>query len=659
MLLPSFGDIPVIICTDLQSPPQEVPAFQVVSALDEWFDPLAQVQQEDLSRPITFSRTCNFLNPEDNFSSIDAILMNKVAITALRSIQPMYCFGRQHAPIQAVFTWESVLYKGFILNKPAPLKFDALPKCDGIPDPDFLEATANSLWNQDFERDCFQDDSTKAWESINNFALKTFVNAGATFGCGAKTRGAPPEFSVKAPCAGQLFDGSAATSRTIILEKLINRIAELRKRVSRDPGSFADQHATRLLVGKIYRILSNLKLVHIMPTSPFTDQNLCDVQRFVQQLLTKQKLQDKTRRIANWKKTMMRATQSMNVDKCVFTWLRNKSQTTTCNYIINKDGNILFDPRDAIAEINSVWDDVYSANAGLVDPHKVLSAVWPHVDAIRKPTNLPSLTGRDLKNQVILRKATAAPGLDGWRTQEAQALPEKCFDVIASFFTQIETGARDAPKQLSQVRQVLLPKDGAEPGSPLGKRIIVLLSVFVLAYSGLRFRQLQEWQSDILPFEITGGVKNRFLSSIPLQLRLDLDAAGSTHDLIGVKIDKSKAFDRIVPSIAGMLMLAFGIQKEVVNFFLQRYSRMERYTCLDQWIAPSPLISCHGLVQGCSFSILCMNLQMAVWVLLLKSLPITKRAYIDDAYIWCSLQKSAELQKAMEITTSCFFPASA
>lgn len=79
------------------------------------------------------------------------------------------------------------------------------------------------------------------------------------------------------------------------------------------------------------------------------------------------------------------------------------------------------------------------------------------------------------------------------------------------------------PKILTTVRQVLLDKNGRD--EPLQKRIISLLPVFTLAYTGLRFKQLQHWQSSVLPMNLYGGIKGRRLGDVHTMIRLELDEA--------------------------------------------------------------------------------------------------------------------------------------
>ena len=232
-------------------------------------------------------------------------------------------------------------------------------------------------------------------------------------------------------------------------------------------------------------------------------------------------------------------------------------------------------------------------------------------------------------------------------------MPIQFYDALSSFFVDIEKGNRNAPLRMSQVKQVLLPKPGSKPGDPLSKRIIALLSVFIVSYTSLRFKQLCYWQNAIFPPELCGGIKGRVLSTIPVHMRLDIDHASSAgKTLLGVKIDKSKAFDRIVPAVAALLMLAFGVERSLVNFFTQLYPRLERYTCIGPWCSSLPLRTTNGLVQGCSLSLLSMNLQMSVRVLVLKRLEaLSIRSFVDDAYIWCDLIHRDQLQEALRLTS--------
>lgn len=186
----------------------------------------------------------------------------------------------------------------------------------------------------------------------------------------------------------------------------------------------------------------------------------------------------------------------------------------------------------------------------------------------------------------------------------------------------------------------------------MNKRLITILPALILSYTGARCEQLQEWQRCTMPEGIIGGIKGRTMPQLHTALRLDLDVANSQDQgLIGIKLDKAKCFDRIIPSHTCALMLAFGLPKGVVNTFAKLYKRLRRRICYKGWLSPTPTTAPNGVAQGCSLSLIAINLHTKVWFHLLPHLPdITIRAYIDDAYLWCRIQAIADLQQAVEVT---------
>lgn len=134
-------------------------------------------------------------------------------------------------------------------------------------------------------------------------------------------------------------------------------------------------------------------------------------------------------------------------------------------------------------------------------------------------------------------------------------------------------------------------------------------------------------------------------------MRVDLDCAFLDHSpIIGLKLDKAKAFDRIVPEYAAALFLAFGLPKTLVNFFLKMYKGLRRHLSYRNWRSPHATTPANGVAQGCSLSLLAMNAYNKVWFHLLEYLPeITARAFIDDAYLWCHLQHVSVMAKAIEV----------
>ena len=135
-------------------------------------------------------------------------------------------------------------------------------------------------------------------------------------------------------------------------------------------------------------------------------------------------------------------------------------------------------------------------------------------------------------------------------------------------------------------------------------------------------------------------------------LRTSRDILCALSDpIIGVKLDKSKAFDRIVPAFVAILLLTFGAPKHFVNFFLKIYQGLHRHLTYRGWARPIPTTAPNGVAQGCSLSLLAMNMYNKVWYHLLEHLPsICARAFVDDSYLWCKLINISALDEALRIT---------
>ena len=648
-----FGDIPILVTGDLQSEPESFTSFQNAKNRG-WIDPLACFDQEGNStRPVTFAQSSNFLDTEDHCSSIDAILLNQVAATALQNIEISHGEAKQHAPIRAVFHWPKIFIRGHVHVQPAPLILDDLPKdSNGAFDSDRIEQIGSRLWNENFVHRCNSDNDEITWKNINSFGVSILLASGAKFAKGQNphTRGRPPTFVARTICPGQDSDGSAWCKRTAQLSKLHNLVSELITRLGRPSNNTADMINQWDLQQKVHEKICKLRAFDNWDCQNFNRVALIAVQKKLHQLIIKAKDDLKRRRINNWRNSMAKGTSTKNVSRNVYQWLRNKDCVRNPNRVVDSQGNTLFQPQDAIDEINNQWDDIFAANILSEDPQTVLKKIWPFIESHRNPIELEPIQGCHLKRQILRRKAHAAPGMDGWRTTECQNLPISFYNCVAKFFQEVENKQRSLPAILTTGKQIILDKNGSP--EPLQKRLICLLPVFLLAYSGTRFGQLQAWMQTTLPPNLFGAIKGRHMSSIHTSLRLQIDdAKTSGQHLCGIKIDKSKCFDRIIPVTTAILFLAFGLPSQLATFFLQIYGNLKRHLSYLNWVSPVPTTSTNGVVQGCSLSLIAINLNMAVWSHMTSQIPhIVACAFIDDAYLWVRLQHAHLLSKAIEIT---------
>ncbi len=646
-----FGSIPILVAGDFQADPDIYPSIADAKALGGWADPLVQLsEQGEPTRPITFSRGGNFKNPCDNFSSIDGILMNQTALGALTNIRVCFEHAKQHAPIQAVFEWPRIFQKGFVHCKPAAFDLTNIPHEDGTPCD--LNPIAIQIWNDKFVSSFDQADDETAWKFVNQLAVSTLLTAGAKFSRGPKQRGETPTFKQVNKCPGQDWCGNAHSKLSTSLTKTFKLVTELRFRLSRVAVKYSDFCNTWNLQQKVYNHLQKIASCKWWnPDVHMHDNALKCVLTCLQDSINKTRNHEKRNRIAEWKRKMIQGTKSKQIGKMVFKWIKSKAALPAPNLIRDSEGHIIVNPTDAINEINSQWDTVYAANVLHTDPMEVLKFAWPHIHETRKVADIPPIKGSDLRNQALRRKNDAAPGLDGWRTCEMKLLPCAVYDAAARFFHQVENGSRRLPSCLVLARQIILEKKGDEP---LQKRLISLLPIFLLCYTSVRFRQLQSWQMWHLPKQLYGGIKNRKMSQLQSQIRLSLDnAKESGQHLIGIKLDKAKCFDRLIPSVASALMLAFGVPSSVVMMFSQIYANLRRLLSYKGWISTTPTTCANSVIQGCSLSLIAINVHMALWCILIDKLPrMFSAVYVDDSYLWTYLDNCRVLREAIELTSN-------
>ena len=123
------------------------------------------------------------------------------------------------------------------------------------------------------------------------------------------------------------------------------------------------------------------------------------------------------------------------------------------------------------------------------------------------------------------------------------------------------------------------------------------------------------------------------MSELFNQIRLDIDEAKIHQEsLVGVKLDKAKAFDRVVPHFVAALFLAFGLPTGFVSFFVKIYDGLHGHLSYRRWTSHLSTTASNAVCQGCSLSLLAMNAYTKVWCHLLDHLPeIFATAYMVQA----------------------------
>ena len=641
-----FGDVPVMIAGDFQAEPLSYSAVASAIHFAKWEDPFLSFDAEGLpSRELTFSSDRSF-SGQDGCSSIDTILVNHVTCAALLRTETVASFETQHRPLRIVCSWPRMFVSGFIHHRTAPLCIEV---DQGIsPESQFTSQHADALWSESFAQ-AFDDaaDVDSQWEIANDFCVSFLLQNGAQWGKGLKHRGRPPAFRSKRVCPGQNLFGGASKTKLSRFCRAYRGLQELYTRFARLPGNIHDTQVTLNTCFKLRKVLVELQSPWVW-THGSTLLQVWSNLSWVGDAARTYDVKTKLARIQRWRQKIQEDARCGN--KFIFKHLRNRACAEPANLLQDADGNIIVDPNQAISTFNDAWDDVFACNIQADHPLRMLDAIWPYIRDHAQQFECQPIDEHAMWTTIQARNPQAAPGFDGWRTQELQLLPAACFRPFAKIFAELETSDDPLPSTLTCARQIILNKNGSS--HPMQKRLITVLPVLYLAYSGARFRQLRGWQINSMPSQLVGGVQGRNMSCIQTQLKLDIDIAHAQgYDLIGLKLDKAKCFDRIIPSFASCLMLAFGIDRRIVSIFSKLYDGLHRHLSFKSWCSPVATHAANGIAQGDSFSLVAINVYSKVWVVFMNLLPeVVAMAYIDDAYLWARLEHAHVLAHAVETT---------
>ena len=572
--------------------------------------------------------------------------MNQVAFNCLKTIETVDWSQKQHRPVRATFDWQPIFQVGPIHVKFAALDTShvAKPSCPG----DY--ECQQSKWDAALTSQFNSHVPEELWFDINQHAVSALVTLGATWASGVRKRAAPPIFQSKQYCPGQMPSGAATTLHLSWLHNARAKVFDIQAKVAKPHLSDKEcdiLHNARI---RLHRLLSRLR-------APFRFHSQCrlslitlhECHLWLQCQIEKCEHDLKFKRINAWKDKIRASAKSTRA--YIYHHLKNKAQDQPNNLVIDQQGHIVYQPNDALCAINEQWDSIFAANIGHDDPIEVLKVLWPYLSRENHPWNPPPITGADIFATLKARNAHAAPGLDGWRTTELQAFPLEICELVAAFFRRLEANAdHSIPLALTAAKIVILNKPG--PSSPLNKRLITILPPLLLAYTGSRFRQAKDWQASTMPPSIVGGIAGRHMTAIPAKLRLELDEAAIADEaIVGIKLDKSKCFDRIIPAFVAIILLALGCSKAVVSIFVRQYNGLRKHLSYRGWTSGTPTTAPNGVAQGCSFSLIAINAYMRSWVAFLRDVPhLSCRIYIDDIYLWAKIQFVAQLRLALEVT---------
>ena len=167
--------------------------------------------------------------------------------------------------------------------------------------------------------------------------------------------------------------------------------------------------------------------------------------------------------------------------------------------------------------------------------------------------------------RAALRKMSAdtAGGLDGWRVQELQGVPERFHHSLLRIYRCVEDWGV-WPEGTQQVSVSLLTKKG--PPSPTNVRPIAVTPIFYRLWAIARWSSMVRHQESWIHDTQHGFRPGRSAAEAALcaAMRIEhADATGQPH--VVVDLDLSKAFDTIPRKLLWHVLQDLGIPSEILR----------------------------------------------------------------------------------------------
>ena len=132
-------------------------------------------------------------------------------------------------------------------------------------------------------------------------------------------------------------------------------------------------------------------------------------------------------------------------------------------------------------------------------------------------------------------------------------------------------------------------------------------------WSSIRFRHLRDWHEAWVHPSLRGGRSPFEARDVSYEVGLDIELSKRLgHNMWGLQFDYRKHFDLVVRELLWPLAQDFGIDSGILRASAGFYDLLHRRMKLGQHIGP-PFCDTNSVLQGCSLSMLWVNLLVTVW----------------------------------------------
>lgn len=189
--------------------------------------------------------------------------------------------------------------------------------------------------------------------------------------------------------------------------------------------------------------------------------------------------------------------------------------------------------------------------------------------------------------------------------------PDCTISILPSLFSTIENN-RVWPDAMHFGFCSLIPK---EPGdlAPLGQRPLGVMSFLYCVYCAYRLMDVIQWQEKVLHHSQHGFRQGHSCDDVFYDIALSMEEALlSGNSLTGVHFDYKKAFVLVPRNIIFNLASRLGFSSKLLDVMKSIFSTLQRFFKLPGGHS-KPFKSSCGILQGCPFSVVFMNLIVSSW----------------------------------------------
>ena len=361
----------------------------------------------------------------------------------------------------------------------------------------------------------------------------------------------------------------------------------------------------------------------------------------VRELLDFHRLFDRKREIVltkalikMWKENMQKSHSGSK--SSVHRWIKSKASLVP-HCMQNQAGELVFSMEDMHATVLEFFKPLYNTHLQSGDDESYNLFCDRYSFALSQcgsRVKVDDITGLDLFNLIQGRSPCKAGGLDGWRCRDLHLLPPVIWSCFAVFLNTIELGGA-WPPVFRLVPHVLLQKSDSSV-SPDKLRPIGLNCIVYSLWSSLRLNHLRQWQLNIAPPDLHGGLFQRTVDDSEHCLSLAIEKSFSDKDpFLGVFIDRLKCFDHLRPLLTCRILAALGLDHRITHALSDYYACHSRFFRIGQAYGP-PIRCQNGMVQGCALSVLSLNMLYSVWRRDLERVcpAISCSCFLDDLKFW-------------------------